>query len=183
MGSPKGQLQLDGRSLLEHAVDALAFVDAAVLVSPEAVLRPRADWPPVRFTLEEPVLGGPVAGIAAGVSALGAAPDDEVTYLLPCDLPTPGRVVKMLRFEPIAGDGVVLQDKDDWPQFLLGKYRLGPLRERIQKLGVVRDVSVRRFALPLNLRKIPVAGELVADVDTPEQARIAGIELTDGAAD
>lgn len=177
MGTPKGELQLQGRSLLELAVGALGFVDEMVLVAPTTPLPNLRVLPAIHFTLEEPRFGGPVAGIAAGVTVLATRPAEEATYLLPCDLPDPSGTVAMLRHQPVFEDGLVLQDDAGWPQFLLGKYHLGALRDRIAALGEVRNVSVRRFFEPVNLTKIPVATQLVADVDTPEQARLAGIEV------
>ena len=58
-GIDKAGLELDGRTLLDRAVDAFADADEVVVVGPRTVPTPR----PVTFTREDPPRGGPVAGL------------------------------------------------------------------------------------------------------------------------
>lgn len=72
-GADKAHVELDGRGLLAHVLDGLA---ATGLVGRAAVVGPSdaaddAALPLVRVQ-EDPPFGGPVAGIGAGLAALGA---------------------------------------------------------------------------------------------------------------
>lgn len=177
MGRDKSQLEFSGRKLLERAIDATVFCSEVVVVAPKRELRARADWPPVRFTLEDPPLGGPVAGIAAGVAALAHRADDTRVVVLPVDLPRPDAATRFLRAAQFSGDGAVLEDESGWPQYLMGIYRLGALRRAISEPGGVRDVSMRRFGQRLDVARLPVANSHLVDVDTPSAARKQGISV------
>ncbi|HLS03828.1 MAG TPA: NTP transferase domain-containing protein [Actinomycetales bacterium] len=182
MGQDKSRLNFRGRTLLEHAVDALAFCDEILIVAPERELGGGAHWPAVRFTLEDPPHGGPVAGLAAGVAAWEELADAEHVVILPVDMPNPGRAAAWLDVEGRAAlgpevDGVVLEDEAGWPQYLLGRYRLGALRRAVAALGSTRNKSMRKFGELLNVARIPVENLTLIDVDTPEDARAHGIEI------
>lgn len=177
MGTNKGELTLEGRTLLERAVDAVSDATLAIVVAQEVELTPAPRWPEVRFTLENPPFGGPVAGIAAGVAQLSDRSDAEEVIILPVDAPSVSDAAGELGAARPGPDGVVLQDPHGWPQYLFGRYRLGSLRRALGELGRVRGVSVRSFGELLNVARVVVDRELVADVDTPEQAREAGIEF------
>ena len=58
-GADKAALEHDGRTLLEHALDAVADAAETVVVGPD-VPTPR----PVTFARESPAGGGPLAGLA-----------------------------------------------------------------------------------------------------------------------
>jgi molybdopterin-guanine dinucleotide biosynthesis protein A len=79
-GTDKASLEYAGRSLLEHALDAVAAADEIVVVGPEM---PTSR--PVTFTRESPPGGGPLAGLRAGVSALEHAP--HLVVVLAADMP------------------------------------------------------------------------------------------------
>lgn len=177
MGTSKGELTLEGRTLLERAVDAVSDAGLVIIVAQETDLRPAEAWPRVRFTLENPPHGGPVAGIAAGVAQLSERDDNEEVILLPVDSPSVSDAAGELAAAKPGRDGVVLQDPQGYPQYLLGRYRLGALRRALRELGKVRDVSVRRLGELLQVNRVAVDHWLVVDVDTPEEARAAGIEV------
>ncbi|CAM5787549.1 DUF6457 domain-containing protein [Cellulomonas persica] len=68
-GVVKPEVVVAGRALVDHVLAAVAGARRRVLVAPDAQVRPG-----VLMALEDPPLGGPVAGIAAGVAALDAHP-------------------------------------------------------------------------------------------------------------
>ena len=177
MGTDKLRL-LDGdASLGSRAVDALlAVADRVIVSSPE-----RADVARdgVSFVLEDPPFGGPVAGIAAALAAIVA--DDGEVYLLAGDLLAPAEVVDLLRGREIDGDGAALIDREGWPQYLAGRYRLPALREALA--GEARDRSVHRTFRVLDLILVPAEKSVTGDVDTPEQAKSAGLRLPEPGAD
>lgn len=170
MGTDKLELVRDGRTLGGLALDALLTVADRVVVS--SPYRPELDDPRVAFALEDPPLGGPVAGMAATLGALGCCDDDAQVYLLAGDLAEPGRVIAALRGAQCARDGAALVDAGGWVQYLAGRYRFGALRAALD--GDVRDRSVRRTLRGLELARVPVGPDVSVDIDTPEQAHGAG---------
>lgn len=176
MGRAKQGLLRDGRTLVQAAVDACLTVgcERVAVVAPDDQA---AGWleahDRVSVTLEDPPLGGPVAGIAAGLSSLAPSPDDEV-LLFACDLPGVGAVAEALVAEPLDDEVVVPVDDEGWPQWLAARYPAGMLVTAV--LGMPsRDASVNRTMRELPRHELRLAAELVADVDTPEQARRAGL--------
>jgi molybdopterin-guanine dinucleotide biosynthesis protein A len=104
-GADKASLELDGRTLLEHALEALADAREVVVVGP-AVPTPR----PVTFTRETPPGGGPLAGLSAGVAALTGTPD--LVVVLAVDMPhvtadTVARLVRAADADDIEGAWLV----------------------------------------------------------------------------
>src|SRR5690625_1180966 len=177
MGTDKTQLRLADRTLLERAIDAVSFVDHVVVVAPETTLDPAPDWPRVSFALEDPPFGGPVAGIAAGIAHLSEEVDEEEIFLLPVDIPRVDEAIAQLAAADVHHDGVALVDEGGWPQFLLGRYLLGSLRRSIDALDTTRNIAVRTLGDQLRLDYVTVPSEIVQDVDTPEEAREAAIDV------
>lgn len=163
-GVAKPEVRVGGRALLDRALDAVAGARRRVVVGPEALARPG-----VTTTLEDPPLGGPVAGIDAGLAALGAEAAD-VVVVLACDVPRAGEVVPAL-VARLAGapeaDAAVALDADGRRQWLLGAYRRAALAGALDALrpGGVRDRSVRSLVAPLSAVAVP-AGGAAADADT-----------------
>src|SRR4051794_19588735 len=79
-GADKASIELHGRTLLTHALDAL--VDAAEVV---VVGDPVPTERPVTFCRESPRYGGPVAGLLTGVDALLRTP--RTVGVLAVDMP------------------------------------------------------------------------------------------------
>lgn len=170
MQGDKMELVIDGRTLLERAVQAAAGAGAEPIVV--AGVRPPGweDASPVAFVLESPPFGGPVAGIAAALAYLDPA---EEVLLLAGDLADPAAVVALLLAQDITGDGIVLEDENGWAQSLAGRYRLEALRGAVRGMGGVRNVSVRALVKPLALRRIAAPLAVTRDLDTPDDAKIA----------
>jgi molybdopterin-guanine dinucleotide biosynthesis protein A len=79
-GADKSAIEHAGRTLLEHALDAVAAASEVVVVGPTV---PTSHA--VRFTRESPPGGGPLAGLAAGVAALVGTP--PLVVVLAADMP------------------------------------------------------------------------------------------------
>jgi molybdopterin-guanine dinucleotide biosynthesis protein A len=167
-GVVKADVALAGRSLLDRALDGTREARHVVVVGPAALARPGA--PTVR---EDPPLGGPVAGIAAGLDALlvaaGTTPPDQV-LVLACDMPFAAAAVPALRRALARGtaDGAVLVDADGRRQPLAGVYRASSLARAVDTCradGGVRGRSVRSLVAALDLVEVldPVAAR---DADT-----------------
>lgn len=71
-GVQKAAVEIGGRALLDIALEAAVDARRIVVVGPDELRRDarRGDAASVRFALEDPPFGGPVAGIAAGLAAL-----------------------------------------------------------------------------------------------------------------
>jgi molybdopterin-guanine dinucleotide biosynthesis protein A len=104
-GRDKASLEVAGRSLLEHALAAVAGAGEVVVVGPQV---PAIDVP---FVREDPPGGGPLAGVAAGVAHL--APGHDRVVVLAVDMPgvTPGTVARLLAASA-DGDAAWLVDED-----------------------------------------------------------------------
>lgn len=177
-GASKPEVEVGGRALLDHVLDATATARHVVVVGPESLARPGV--PTVR---EHPPSGGPVAGIEAGLTFLDAAsgvrPEDmNVTYddglpvlVLACDVPQAALVVPALVAALAAAldsDGVQLVDADGHAQ-LVALYRRRPLRAALDRLvreGGVHGVSVRRMVDGLRMVGVPDVDGLGTDADT-----------------
>ncbi len=174
-GSDKAVATIDGVRLVDRAVAAARGAGAA----PCVVVGPASLRPAVPVVQEDPPFGGPVAGIAAGVTALvrmalerGSAPAGAV-LLLACDVADPGAAVADLLADPADGaDGSCLLDGDGRPQWLAGLYRFEALARALTVLGDPSGRSVRDLVAPMQLR--PVAtGHGTQDVDTPADLQAA----------
>lgn len=171
-GVSKPDVQLGGRRLVDGVLVAVADAREIVVVGevdvPEGVHR----------TLEDPPLGGPVAGIAAGLDSLASAgPPAGWTVLLACDLADPlpalGRLLAAWshaqRTEDIPTDehdGWCLEDSAGRPQWLFGIHRTAALRGALERLGSPRDRSMRSLFTDSTLVTVPGTDDDVADIDT-----------------
>lgn len=173
MGTDKLELTLATQTLLARTCDAaLAWAERVIVASPS---RDGFGNPRLTFVLEDPPFGGPAAGIAAAVAAL---PEGVVeVMLLAGDLVAPDAVVDALAAAAPGPDGVVLEDVDGWAQLLAGRYRAASLRLAVDRAPALRDLSVRRLLAGLDLARVAASSEVTRDVDTPSQARLAGVEL------
>ena len=99
---------------------------------------------------------------------------------LPVDAPAAAEAAGELAAARPGRDGVILVDQQGWPQYLIGRYKLGALRRALGDLGKVRDVPVRRLGDLLEVSRVTVDNRITLDVDTPEQAREAGIQVPEG---
>lgn len=110
LGGPgKPQLGVGGRPMIDVARDALAEARTLTVVGPPGDV------------VEEPLGGGPVAAIAAGLARVTA----PVVVLLAADLPfVTAEVVRVLA----DGAPAVAVDDADRPQFLLSAFPTAALR-------------------------------------------------------
>lgn len=159
-GVDKAALLLRDTPLLDHVLGALGPRTPVVVVAP-----PHPTVREVRFTLEEPPFGGPVAGIVAGLDALGeAGPLPPLVALVAVDMPwvtadTFDRLVEASR----GRDGAFLHASDGYRQ-LCGVVRTQRLHE--VRPQVADGLSVRRLLAPLDLAEVPPTDREADDVDT-----------------
>jgi molybdopterin-guanine dinucleotide biosynthesis protein A len=164
-GVDKASIEVDGATLLEHALAGTAVADEVVVVGPEV---PTSR--PVTWTREHPVGGGPAAGLLAGVDALALRPD--LVCVLAVDMPrfsahTLSRLLGTLEEAGQDTDAACLVDADHRKQWLAGVYRYDALvGARPADRESEHGLSTRRLMLPLRIVAVPAEEDEARDVDT-----------------
>lgn len=172
-GVSKPDLTLGGVRLIDRVCGSLVEACGAgcVAVVPPTVRVPEG----VVRTLEDPPNGGPLAGIDAGLRALGVD-DDVLVVVVSVDAPGVAGLLPALLGSPLGVDSegriAVGGDPQPFDQYLMGVYRAGALRrvidEAVAALGSVRGVGVRRVLRALALERVSVDADVCRDIDTPE---------------
>ncbi|WP_435741876.1 molybdenum cofactor guanylyltransferase [Nocardioides sp. SYSU DS0663] len=158
-GVDKASVELDGRTLLAHALDAL--VDAAEVV---VVGDPVPTERPVTFTRESPRYGGPVAGLLTGRDAL-LHPTPRLAVLA-VDMPRVTAATVRRLHEAAAGrDGAALVDPDGRRQLalVLDTARLDAVRPGHEEQ---HGAPLHRLLAPLDLVEVAPTGHEHRDLDT-----------------
>ena len=156
-GVDKGTLEVGGKRLIDRVLGALAAARRIVVVGPPLKVSTEVLW-----TREEPADGGPVAGLAAGLTLV----EEGIVVVVAVDMPfvTQGVVNRLVAAVEV--DGAILRNGGD--QYLCGAYTTEALRARLRSLKAVRGASMRRLLEGLSLERIkdPAASW---DCDTWEQ--------------
>ncbi len=169
MGSDKASLPVAGRRLIDHVLDDLtrqAAVGRVVVVAPETLALPAG----LLHTMENPPGGGPVAGLVAGLAALGSGPADRVVVLT-CDAPRAGRLVPQLTGPELSDAEAVIATSGGRPQYLLACYRVGALLRALKLIrpdGTAHGASMHRLVAGLDVTLVPVEDWLALDLDDPD---------------
>lgn len=173
-GASKPDVVARGARLLDHVLSGLerlreqglslghvCVVAPAQVVLPDGVLR----------TLEDPPLGGPVAGIAAGLARLDRfEPAAGLAGLLTCDAPSSWlalpELARTAALNDAELDGVCARDGGH-TQYLLGLYRRRTLAAAVAPGGTpLRDVAVHRVLGRLRVKALPLPHRIVQDLDS-----------------
>ena len=188
LGGNKPAVLVAGRTLLSRVLDAVALAARTVVVAPDPVTAAAGDAAgQVHWTLETPPLGGPAAGVSAGLAALRNLPGEpaEWVLLLACDLPWAAAAGRLLVDElaraagPLSlPDGFHLVDRDGRDQWLAGVYRADALSAGVARLGGdLRGASIRSLLAGLTLRGIPDRIGSSQDVDTWQDVEASTLRL------
>jgi molybdopterin-guanine dinucleotide biosynthesis protein A len=199
-GVDKTAVELGGRAVLLHVLEALPRGVPAVVVAPaDHAARAAAEivGRPVLWTREDPPGGGPVAALAAAL-AVPVVRAADVAVVLAGDLPFARPAVPRLLAALTERDGTDLDaaldevldaavgvDESGRRQPLLAAYRLGPLRAAVAALGgrppgrppgPWTGRALREVLAGLRVVEVPVSVHEAFDLDTPadlEAARVA----------
>jgi molybdopterin-guanine dinucleotide biosynthesis protein A len=170
-GVDKGAVVVGGLSLLQRTVDALSRADRVIVVGPRRALGRN-----VRWTMEEPPGGGPVAALAAGLELVRA----DVVGVLAVDLPfVDAPLVEALVELAYGGEGALLEDEAGHLQPLAAAYRTAPLRAAVARLPSVVNAPMRALLPGMRLRSLR-AGEPARDCDTWDDVAAARRALGGG---
>jgi len=176
-GLAKPLLTVGGRTLLSRTIEALAEGG----VSPIVAVGPRLDdSPSVAWVREDPPLGGPVAGIAAGLEHVTTG----WVLILAGDLVRPRDLVRVLATR-FGGQGAAVRhpvegyvfSAEGRPQWLAGLYRAGSVRTALAALETHRNASARELLGGLAIEWIVDEDGITADIDSPTDLSRARAEL------
>jgi molybdopterin-guanine dinucleotide biosynthesis protein A len=167
-GQLKPQLSVGDATMLERVLSAVRLAGNRIVVGPVQPV-PRG----VGIVCEEPPGSGPVAALAAGLPHIVA----PVVVLVAADLPflTSGLIAPLLAAlaDEAGADAAVLVDESGRDQYLLGAWRVGPLRAALAGLEPLPGRAMREVLGALQVTRVEVPAPTDApapwtDVDTPD---------------
>lgn len=165
-GADKAAVVVAGRPMLAHVLDAVGGASRTVVVGPPTLATFGVDR-----VQEDPPLGGPAAGVAAGLRHLGDG-DGVPVLVVACDVPLAAPAVADL-LSAVAGDeeldGAVVVDAAGRRQPLLAVYRRASLTaavERLQEAGGVDGAPTRQLLAEMTLAEVPDRSGASRDGDT-----------------
>lgn len=161
-GSDKSEAILDGTALIDFLVFSIPASVPIVVVGPNRNKFPNN----IDVIQEVPRGGGPVAGIAAGLSLI----QREYVAILATDMPYSAALAPFL-LEKLSNevDGVIVVDEAGFQQPFSGIYRVSSLLKVIQKLEPLLNTSMRALLLELKLEKVMLNADdshFLIDIDT-----------------
>jgi len=166
-GADKASIEMRGRTLLEHTLDAV--IDAAeVVVVGQQVPTER----PVTFVVEDPQYGGPVAGLLTGRDSLLRS--FPWLAVLAVDMPfLTAATIRRMHDSAVGHDGAVLVDPDLRRQlaFVVDSARLREVEpDREGRHGHPVSTLLDR----LDLVSVPALGHEHRDIDSWRDLRDLG---------
>ncbi len=162
MGADKATLEIDGRSLLDTALDALEAAGAEPIVvvggSTKRATPVADEWPGE----------GPLGGLIVGLDAVADAADAAV--VLACDLPRidPGTVSELATRLGAEGADVAIPVVDGRRQPLSAAYRTDT-RDQLRRAFEAGERSLQKGLAVLEVTELSdLSPHAFADLDTPE---------------
>ncbi len=158
-GADKASVEYAGRTLLEHALEALLDASEVVVVGD-----PVPTTRPVTFTRESPRYGGPVAALLTGRDALLRTP--RTLGVLAVDMPlVTTHTFRRLHEAALGHDGAFLTDPSGRRQLagVLDVARLEAVRPGLEEQ---HNMALHRLLSGLDLVDVAPEGGEGRDVDT-----------------
>jgi len=182
MGTDKAALVVEGRTLLQRAVDAVStLVDEVVLVGAPGRPLPAVEASVPLHRVDDPVEGeGPLAGIAAGLAAIEA----PVALVVGCDMPwLQPALLELLLAHAEAGARLVVPMSDGRPEGLCSAWRADALpvvRAHFEAgdrrvMSVATDLEAARLD-PDDYAEADPDGRSFRNLNTPEELARATLE-------
>ncbi len=156
-GADKSALVLEGKTLLEHAIEAMSEVAEIVVVGES-----RTTTRKVKFAREHPAGSGPAAGVLAGLHAFATLPD--MVAVLAVDMPRVNASTFRRLMLDAGRDGAVLVDELGKKQHLCGVYVAKALLKAAP--ADAAGVPMKALLKPLKLSKVPAVGAEARDIDS-----------------
>ena len=168
-GADKSQAILGHQQLIHHILASVPEEFEIIVVGAD----PLFSETPYRCVQENPVGGGPVAGIAAALELC----ENEIVGVLATDMPFAGaHVVHLLSAMTSHDDAIMYVDSEGFKQPLAALYRREALETALSKIGNPHGASMRTLISHLNIHEIPMSPEIekaMIDVDTPHDLVVA----------
>lgn len=166
-GSNKSEAKIAELTLLEFLANQLTSHDLIVVGEPTKVK--------AQYIREEPIGGGPCAGIEAGMKLVKS----EIVAIYAVDAPFAPTYLASLEIN-LVRDAAVPLDIEGLPQYLGGIYRSEKVMQAINRFVDVHGISVRKLFSQLDTDFVDVdKPELLMDIDTPQDLERA-LELAKG---
>jgi molybdopterin-guanine dinucleotide biosynthesis protein A len=173
-GIDKATLEVEGESMLDRALRAVAGLRVVVVGDPSTSSGVRSSGATV--VQEEPRFAGPAAAIGAGLAEI----TEPYVLIVPCDQAHLDEVVPLLLTAEFGRtDGVVAVDPDGRRQHLLCLVRRDALRGVVANQPTLVNLSVRALFDPLSLVEVPLDARAALDVDTWHDHKRAAKGATD----
>jgi molybdopterin-guanine dinucleotide biosynthesis protein A len=172
-GASKADVVVDGHSLLDRTLDAVAGAGRVVVVGD-------VDAPGAIVVQEQPRFAGPAAAVGAGLAEVTS----DWVLIAACDHPFVAEAVQPLlsaRAENGTADGTangpadgaVAVDGDGRRQHLLCVVSTPALHAAVAAQPTLTDLAVHRLLAPLDLVEIALPPRATEDVDTWHDREVA----------
>jgi len=168
-GADKSQAMLGHQQLIHHILTGIPKEFEIIIVGAD----PLFTLASYRCVQENPVGGGPVAGIAAALELC----ESEIVGVLATDMPFAGaHMIHLLSAMTSHDDAIIFVDSEGFKQPLAALYRREALETALSKIGNPHGASMRTLISHLNIHEIPMSPEIekaMIDVDTPHDLVVA----------
>ena len=168
-GADKSQAMLGHQQLIHHILTGIPKEFEIIIVGAD----PLFTLASYRCVQENPVGGGPVAGIAAALELC----ESEIVGVLATDMPFAGaHMIHLLSAMTSHDDAIIFVDSEGFKQPLAALYRREGLETALSKIGNPHGASMRTLISHLNIHEIHMSPEIekaMIDVDTPDDLVVA----------
>ena len=168
-GTDKSQAMLGHQQLIHHILTGIPKEFEIIVVGADPLFPEIA----YRCVRENPVGGGPVAGIAAALELC----ESEIVGVLATDMPFAGaHMIHLLSAMTSHDDAIMYLDSQGYKQPLAALYRRESLENALSIIGNPHGASMRTLISHLNIHEIHMSPEIekaMIDVDTPHDLVVA----------
>ena len=168
-GADKSQAMLGHQQLIHHILTGIPKEFEIIIVGADPVFTPAS----YRCLQENPVGGGPVAGIAAALELC----ESEIVGVLATDMPFAGaHMIHLLSAMTSQDDAIMFIDSKGFRQPLAALYRREALENALSKIGNPHGASMRTLISGLNIHEVHMSPDIekaMIDVDTPDDLVVA----------
>ena len=160
-GTDKSQAILRGQSLIQILISNIASEIPIVIVGEDPHISART----YQVTREEPVLGGPVAAIAAGLALVTT----DLVAICATDMPyAPTLFRKLSAILTDELDCVMPVDVHGFRQPLAAVYRASSLLRALSAWAGTEGESMKNLISTMKIAEVQVPPHALIDIDTPE---------------
>ena len=168
-GADKSQAMLGHQQLIHHILTGIPKEFEIIIVGADPLFTPAS----YRCVQENPVGGGPVAGIAAALELC----ESEIVGVLATDMPFAGaQMIHLLSAMTSHDDAIMFVDSKGFKQPLAALYRREALENALSKIGNPHGASMRTLISDLKIHEVHMSPEIekaMIDVDTPDDLVVA----------